>query len=200
MNSGSMGEGLLPAWVGWICFAIYIVILLIHLYHLVTMKGLHRAWHIGHVLMALGMAWMFLPTPPSGIPALAWQIAYAVAAFLILAWCIWNWSYRQAVNFPWITLFIGMLAMIYMFTFPGAATQYLTYILVAYFVLESVAWFVGAFDETEQGQRRLLPLAIGPRADSVHALVEAGSLTIRLTLGFMTLGMGFMLFVMELPR
>ena len=190
----SMG---IPVWLSWICFAIFIVILLFHLYHMVAMRGQHRAWHVGHILMALGMAWMFLPMHPLGIPVIVWQIAYAVAACLILAWCIWNWSQHRAVDFLWGTLLIGMLAMLYMYSFPGAANRYLSYVLVVYFVLEAIAWFIGAFGRTEKGRRRLLPDVLGPRASTAHPLAEAGLLSIRLTLGLMALGMGYMLFAMQ---
>jgi hypothetical protein len=202
MNSGGMpmGSGLLPDWLGWICVVMYIVILAVHLSHLVSMSGQHRAWHAGHVLMALGMAWMFLPVTPFPLPALVWQSAFAAAALLVAVWCIWNWIRRQAVSLLWVTLLIGMLAMIYMYTFPGAATQYLTFVLVAYFALEASAWFVGAFERKPEGKERLIPHALGPHASATHALAEAGSLSIRLTLGLMALGMGYMFLVLELAR
>jgi CDP-diglyceride synthetase len=194
----SMGGALLPDWLGWIGFAVYIVILLIHLYHMATMKGQHRAWHTGHSLMALGMAWMFLPKHPIDIPAVVWQIAFAVAACLVAAWCIWNWSQRRAVNFLWATLLIGVLAMIYMYAFPGAANRSLTYVLVVYFALEAIAWFTGAFAGTEKERRWRLPYALGPRASSAYPLAEAGALDIRLTLGLMALGMGYMFLAMQI--
>ena len=137
-NSATMGGlNLLPDWVRALWITAYVVILIIHLYHAATMKGEHRAWHSIHILMALGMIWMFLPTPPAFIPALAWQIAFALAALLIVVWFIWSFSHRRAVNFLWVTSLIAVLAMIYMFAFPGAAIRILTYILVVYFVAGS---------------------------------------------------------------
>jgi len=202
-NSVTMrGINLLPDWVRALWITAYVVILIIHLYHAATMKGEHRAWHSIHILMALGMIWMFLPTPPAIIPALTWQLAFALAACLIVVWFMWSWSHHHAVNFLWVTSLIAMLAMIYMFAFPGAANRILTYLLVAYFVAEAIAWFVGAFDETETGRRRLLPYAVGPRSDYatkfVHPLAEAGSLNVRLSLGVMALGMAYMFLAMQI--
>lgn len=99
--------------------------------------------------MALGM--MFLPKTPFPIPSLAWQILFAVAACLIVIWCIWTWSQGRAVNILWVTLLIGVLAMVYMYSFPGAANHILSYVLVAYFVLEALAWFIGAFGGSTKG-------------------------------------------------
>ena len=202
-NSVTMGgPNLLPDWVRALWITAYVVILIIHLYHAATMGGEHRAWHSVHILMALGMIWMFLPTPPAIIPALAWQLAFALAALLIVVWFIWSFSRRRAVNFVWVTSLIAVLAMIYMFALPGAAIPLLTYVLVAYFVAEAIAWFIGAFDEVETGRRRLLPYAVGPRSDYAskfaHPLTEAGSLNVRVTLGIMALGMAYMFLAMQI--
>lgn len=198
MASGWMSMGT-PIWLSWVCFVIYIPILLLHLFHLVQMGGQHRAWHTGHVVMALGMAWMFLPTHPLSIPALVWRIVYAGASCLLLVWSIWNWSQRRGVDFLWIPLLIGMLSMLYMYSFPGVANQYLSYILVIYFVLEAIAWFVGVLGRSEKGHRQLVPAILGPRTSSEHRhqLAEGGAFGLRLTLGLMALGMGYMLFAMQ---
>ena len=52
---------LMPGWARWIWVGIFFLILVPHVAHFVRMHGVHRFWHLGHVLMGIGMAYMFLP-------------------------------------------------------------------------------------------------------------------------------------------
>jgi hypothetical protein len=80
-------------------------------------------------MMALGMAYMFLPMRLKVVPDIMWGTAFAVVAALILAWILRSWTDQRAVNLLWALSLFHMLAMVYMFALPGAAILVLIYAL-----------------------------------------------------------------------
>lgn len=194
------GPKLLPEWLRWVWVAVYAVIIIVHLRHALSEGGQRRAWHGGHVVMSLGMAYMFLPMHLKMVPDIAWGTAFTVVAAIILAWILWAWADQRAVNLLWAISLIHMLTMVYMFALPGAAIAVLTYALVAYFGSETVAWLVGAFDDDAR-RRGLLPFAIGPRSPKARAsakpLAHVSSVELRATLCAMAAGMAYMFFAMQ---
>jgi hypothetical protein len=193
------GPELLPEWLRWVWVAVYMGVIIVHLRHALTEGGQRRVWHGGHVVMALGMVYMFLPMHLKVVSDIVWGAAFTVVAAIILAWILWEWTDQRAVNLLWAISLVHMLAMVYMFALPGAAIAVLTYALVAYFGSETVAWLVGAFDDA--GRRRLLPFAIGPHSPKAHASVKplacASPVELRATLCAMAAGMAHMFFAMQ---
>jgi hypothetical protein len=194
------GPELLPEWLRWVWVAVYAVIVLVHLRHALSEGGQRRAWHSGHVVMSLGMAYMFLPMRLKVVPDVAWGTVFAVFTVIILAWILRAWTDERAVNLLWTISLVHMLAMVYMFALPEATIVVLTYALVAYFGSETVAWLVGAFDDAAE-RRGLLPFAIGPRSPKARAaakpLAGASPVDLRATLCAMAAGMAYMFFAMQ---
>lgn len=58
-----VGDAWLPTWLRAVATTAFVIVLIIHLVHLAGHTRRGRAWHSGHVLMALGMIDIFLPPP-----------------------------------------------------------------------------------------------------------------------------------------
>lgn len=195
MISSLLSEGLRWPWV-----AVYAVIVVVHLSHAMSVEGRQRAWHSGHVMMAVGMAYMFLPPRLKMVSDVAWEAVFAVVAAAILAWLLRAWINCRAVNLLWVVSLLDMLAMVYMFAFPGAAIAPVTYVLVVYFAGVMVGWMNGTFDD-DSGRDGLLPFVVGLRSCSASAFAEplpgASSMSERTTLSAMGAGMAYMFIAMQ---
>jgi hypothetical protein len=58
-GGGHAGANILPSWLAVIWTVVFIAIFVIHARHALDSDGQRRLWHSGHVLMALGMVFMF---------------------------------------------------------------------------------------------------------------------------------------------
>lgn len=183
----------------WMWISAYAVIGIIHVSHIVRIKGQQRAWHFGHIAMCLGMAYMFLPVSIKTIPAVLWILVFTAITVLISGQILRTWIRGQKVNSLWVLTLIDMSAMIYMFVLPKMSFAPLTYVLVAYFTGEMIVWLVGAFDSEYDP---LIPLTIGPQpcseCASTKPLVEASSIKIRMSICTMTVGMIYMFVAMHI--
>jgi hypothetical protein len=90
MSSGPGTTNILPNWLAVLWTLVFIAVLVVHARHLVETTGERRGWHSGHVVMALGMIFMFAPASLDhfSIPAGFWQLLFANAAGLTLAWIL----------------------------------------------------------------------------------------------------------------
>jgi hypothetical protein len=77
------GNPWLPSWLGFGAVAVFTVIAVVHLWHMIAAPVRVAMWHLGHVLMALGMIVMFLPTGGLIVSAAAGEIVVALAAVTI---------------------------------------------------------------------------------------------------------------------
>lgn len=84
------GGHVLPDWLRIVWVAIYALILVLHLVvhlrHLIGLGGQERAWHSSHVLMALGMVYMFLPAGIVTLPSMVGIVVFALAALAATGW------------------------------------------------------------------------------------------------------------------
>jgi Domain of unknown function (DUF5134) len=195
-----MGAGhLLPDWLRIVWVVIYAAILLLHLRHAIGMSGQQRLWHSGHILMALGMVYMFLPNGVISLPIVVGVVIFALAAVAIAGWVVYALANRRPLDFLWVILLIDMLGMTYMFVAQQTAIGALLYLFAAYFAVEMGCWFFGAFNQPNPEQR-VIPAVVGGGAVAVTAearpLAEASTLEVRLTLGLMAAGMAYMFVAM----
>jgi multidrug transporter EmrE-like cation transporter len=183
----------------------------VHSLHLRDSHGQRRLWHSGHVLMALGMAFMF--APPSldqfEIPAAVWQLLFANAALAIVVWLLVQGLEGRAVNVLWLAIAVDLGAMAYMFS-PSGFVAPLTWVLVAYFVLQALLWASDRMREVDHlalfGGRLSLgsatPAVVLSPGSAPVALSAAEPLVcfrdLRLSMATMTLGMAYMLAAMQL--
>lgn len=185
-----------------------------HATHIVRARGAHRLWHSGHLLMAIGMAYMILPleyrallsSPPRLLLANA-TVLFAVAAILAFGFAVLKLFEGIGIDLPWVTLTAGLGIMAYMLAgMAGEASAPLTYGAAIWCGLVGFGWFTGEL--CGRPDARWLPPAVGPlggapRATAARYLAgttpiayHAGSLS-RATLGLMAVGMAYMLAAMQ---
>ena len=90
MTGSHGGTNILPNWLAVIWTLVFLVILVVHARHVMETHGERRYWHSGHVLMALGMTFMFAPGSLDhfNIPAGFWPIVFANASGVAIAWIL----------------------------------------------------------------------------------------------------------------
>jgi hypothetical protein len=201
MSSGGHGTAnILPSWLAVIWTLVFAAIFVIHLRHLFDTRGQRRLWHSGHVLMALGMAFMYAPASisPFDIAGSFWQLVFAGAALVIVAWMLTRALERRAINLLWLAMAVDLAAMVYMWS-PSGYKPLVTWLLAAYFIGQSLLWIsdqmrsvddrslTGAYSMTPQG-------ALG--ATAAQPLICYRDL--RASMSAMTFGMAYMLVAMQL--
>jgi len=205
MSSAGHGGGvsILPTWLAVIWTLVFIAIFVVHARHLRETRGQRRLWHSGHVLMALGMTFMFAPASIDhlDIPHSFWQLAFAGGALVILAWMLTEAAERRAINALWIVMAIDLAAMVYMFS-PNGYRAPLSWLLVAYFAAQTLLW---ATDRMRTIDHRALPGAISITPDGALGTATATAAAplicyrdLRISMSAMTLGMAYMFAAMQL--
>jgi hypothetical protein len=201
MSSGGHGiTNILPDWLAVIWTLVFLAVFLIHLRHLVDTRGQRRLWHSGHVLMAIGMAFMFAPSSIDhlNIPTSFWQLTFAGGALVILAWLLTEALERRPFNALWVVIATDLAAMVYMWS-PNGYRAPVTWLLVAYFVGQSLLW---GTDRMRSIDRHRLRAGFSVMADgSVGAAVAQPLICfrdLRVSMSAMTLGMAYMFVAMQL--
>jgi hypothetical protein len=201
MSAGHGTTNILPSWLAVIWTLTFIAIVVIHVLHLRDTHGQRRIWHSGHVLMALGMAFMFAPASIDhfNIPSGFWQLAFANGAIAVLAWMLAQALDRRAINVLWLVMVIDLGAMAYMWS-PSGFQAPLTWILVAYFGVQSLLWITNRMREVDH--KALLGGGFSVTPDGAVAMSAAEPLVcfrdLRVSMFAMTLGMAYMFAAMQL--
>jgi Domain of unknown function (DUF5134) len=198
MSGGGGGPQLLPAWLAVAWAAVFAAVLVVHARHALAESGERRLWHCGHVLMALGMALMFLPASLalSAIPAASWQEVFAGGAVIVVAWSAVQFARRRPVNALWPLLAVDLAAMIAMWS-PSGWSSARAWPLVAYFGVQSLLWFSDRVRVLDR--HPLLVASVVPgTAQAISAAPLISRRDVRLSMSAMTLGMAFMVAVMAL--
>ncbi|WP_094930859.1 DUF5134 domain-containing protein [Pseudonocardia sp. MH-G8] len=194
----------LPTWVVVVFAAVFVVIMLLHVQHVVEMGSPRRWWHGGHVLMAAAMLVMLVPI--GGLPAvgpLGSSVCAAAAAGLGGSRLVLHRPAPRSLLWP--LLVVDLLAMAYMFAMEAVGTAWLTLPLVAWFVLQAWGWFggglfpmvaaLGAADPPAARGASNTPVGQVPAV--VRALPGTGDLALRISLATMATGMAYMLLAMQ---
>jgi hypothetical protein len=202
MGGGSHGAlNILPGWLAVLWTLAFIAIIVIHARHVLDSEGQRRIWHSGHVLMALGMAFMFAPASIDhfAIPSGFWQLAFANGALAVLAWTLIQALSGRAINVLWLVMAIDLGAMAYMWS-PSGFQAPLTWVLVAYFAAQSLLWLSDRMREVDH--RTLFDGGMSVAPDGTVALSAAEPLVcfrdLRVSMFAMTLGMAYMFAAMQL--
>jgi hypothetical protein len=197
---GHSAANILPTWLAVIWTLIFIAVFVIHTRHLRETSGQRRLWHAGHVLMALGMGFMYAPSSIDhlNIPRSFWQLAFAGGALVIVAWMLTEAAERRAINALWVVMAIDLAAMVYMWS-PSGYRPAVTWLLVAYFVVQSLLW-IG--DRMRTIDRYTLPGTFSVSAEGAVGAAVAQPLIcyrdVRVSMSAMTLGMAYMFAAMQL--
>jgi preprotein translocase subunit SecG len=201
-SGGAHGTtNILPEWLAVIWTLAFIAIIIIHVRHLRDTHGQQRVWHSGHVLMAFGMAFMFAPGSIDhfNIPSGFWQLAFANGAIAALAWILVQALSGRAINVLWLVMAIDLGAMAYMWS-PSGFQAPITWILVAYFALQSLLWVTDRMREVDH--KTLLGGSFSVTPGGAVAISAAEPLVcfrdLRVSMFAMTLGMAYMFAAMQL--
>lgn len=200
MSVAHGATNILPSWLAVIWTLAFLVVVVVHAHHVVQTRDGRRWWHCGHVAMALGMLFMFAPASLDhfNIPSGFWQLLFANAAAVVLAFILASALSRRAVNALWAAAAFDFAAMAYMWS-PSGFVAPLTWLLVAYFTVQAVVWGSGRYRGLDER-----PLLSG------HTVNPDGTLTaaraprllcerdLRPTMCVMTLGMAYMFAAMQL--
>jgi len=142
---------ILPNWLSVVWTLVFLVVVVIHARHVLETDGRRQLWHSGHVLMAIGMVFMF--APPSldhfGIPATFWQLLFANAVGIVVLWILSELLSGRAVNRLWMVMAVDFAAMVYMWS-PNGFVAPITWILVAYLAAQAFLWVTDRYRELDE--------------------------------------------------
>jgi len=192
----SPGLNLLPDWVSVIWLALLVVVLGFHLTHLRDYGAQHRAYYCAHIMMLLGMIYMYgsMAFGWSLILRQAWMLGYSLTSAAIAAWLVVRFVTRRPVSFLWVFAMLGQLAMVYMWAPLDIWVPWLSYLCVGYFALEALAWVVGFCDDAIVGRG----VAVGPGdRDDVVAICPCTAMG-NASMALMVASMSFMFLAMQL--
>lgn len=193
-----MGPNIMPAWVNILWMAALAAVLVFHCLHLARMGGQHRWFHGIHILMLIGMIYMFatMTWNWNPIPGGLWMALYVITTAGLILWMAVRMAQRRPFSWLWLLALVQQAAMIYMFA-PGSAwTPGVSYALAFYFLIEALLWLLGICNDAEPGRRRsigpgprdaVVPLGHGDRVGNLAMAVMAGSMA------YMFLGMQLMM-------
>lgn len=202
------GLPLLPTWLGVVWTAVFAGIAVSHLRHMAQTTGQRRPWHACHVLMAVGMAFMYLPASldPFHLPVGFWKLAFAAAGLIAAVWSIGGVG--RTVTVVWLLTAIDLGAMLYMWSgSERAGNAPVTWMLAAYLTAEAVAWAFDLYQRIDGGSPLVSwrALAAQPGGGRVGVTATAartesllGTLDISASMVAMTVGMAYMLVAMQL--
>lgn len=206
MGHGGSVQAAVAPWLGIGGAAMFVVIAASHLRHLIKTTDERRSWHACHVLMAIGMAFMYAPASIDslGVPGTFWRLVFATAGVLAVFWALGGTD--RALSPIWLLTAVDLAAMFYMWS--AHAFVALSWLLVAYFVVEAAMWALDAYRQLDGGTPslgwRMLPQESGSGALTAPAAAATtasrsliGELDIGVSMFAMALGMAYMLAAMQ---
>lgn len=216
------GDAWLPTWLRAVATTAFVVVLIVHLVHIAGHTRRGRAWHSIHVLMALGMIDMFLPTTGMIVSAVVGEVVFAVAALTIGGFVVSELVRRGRVGWLWPIAGVDLAAMVYMFAMPAMRLGWLTGLLVTWFALQALGWATGGLStvaDTGLGEPTTAPASESPQIATAASAARRGpvtrmislkrttaatthlgsahSLSVRATLIVMNVGMAYMFLAMQ---
>lgn len=141
-----MHTALLPGWLRVMWIVASCAVAAVHLHHVRVMRAQHRFWHVGHVLMATGMAYMYLPHAAHVLPSAAGTAVFAVAAMASIGVAVVLWLRDGVLNPLWILITVETGVMAYMFLPMNTRSALLSTVLAVYLAGIGLLWAVGRWD------------------------------------------------------
>jgi hypothetical protein len=201
MTAGGHATNILPSWLAVIWMLAFFVVIAVHARHVLESAGQRRYWHSGHVLMAIGMAFMFAPASVDyfDIPIGFWSLAFANCAIAVVLWVLVQALAGRGANILWLALAFDFAAMAYMWS-PSGFQAPITWLLVAYFAGQALLW--GTDRMRDLDERTIFGGAVSVTPEGALAASVAEPLIcfkdLRVSMAAMTLGMAYMFAAMQL--
>ena len=200
--AGRGAISLLPEWSAVIWTLLFLVVIVLHLRDLGKPPPARRLWHAGHVLMGIGMLFMFVTTSldPLGIPAWFWQLTFASAGGIVLGGMIGLLAGGEPISAFWALMTTDLLAMVYMWS-PTCFVAPITWLFVAYYLMLSVTWLSSGYQRVDEraigGSTVLSNGGRAARRSQVGAAIVCRR-NLRAAKVVMALGMAYMFAAMQL--
>lgn len=178
---------------GWAAASVLVV--LVHVWHLRLITGRHRLWHAGHILMALGMLVMFLPSLMATTPPLAGTLVFALAALALAGYLALLRRRGGGVGLVWLASVIDLAWMALMFGEMGGRVLTLLNLAGAgWFGAQAVGWISGLLGRVLDRHGLGTATAAAQPEERHHGIVDGGAhdWSVRLSLTVMGLGMAYM--------
>jgi hypothetical protein len=218
MGMEPMGTDLLPLWVTWLWLVALAAVLVLHCAHFVRMGGQHRWFHASHILMLVSMLYMYasMEFKWKWFPSNWWVVIFSASTAAMVVWMIYRFAQRHPFSALWVLALIMQAAMIYMWL-PNWAPA-LTWTLVVYYGLETVAWLTGLLDDTKPamavgpsshglggsmshgGMPERGSMSFGPGEGPVDVPLAQKAMASRVSMAIMAASMGYMFAAMQLMR
>ncbi|HEY0279353.1 MAG TPA: DUF5134 domain-containing protein [Solirubrobacterales bacterium] len=206
MSMGHDTVNLLPVWIGVVGVMMFLLIAASHVLHLARASGERRWWHVSHVLMAVGMAFMYFTNSLDrfAIAVGLWQMLFAVVAVLVTSRALAGLTGLASNNPLWILTAIELGTMVYMWS-SSSYVPVVTWALTAYLFVEAALWAVNAYRQIDHDAPLLgwTSLAAVPEAGAAVLASPGtpsliGGLDISVSMTAMAIGMAYMLAAMQL--
>ena len=201
ISMGSHPTNILPSWLAVIWMLVFFAVIATHGRHVLESEGQRRFWHSGHVLMAIGMAFMFAPASVDyfNIPTGFWSLMFANGAIGILLWMLVQAFAGRGANTLWLLMAFDLGAMAYMWS-PTGFQAPITWLLVAYFTAQAVLWATDRMRDFDE--RTIFGGGVSVTPEGALAASVAEPLIcfkdLRVSMAVMTLGMAYMFAAMQL--
>lgn len=194
-GSGMMamsGPDLLPPVVTWIWLILLAFVLVFHCSHFLRMGGQHRWFHASHILMLVSMLYMYasMEYKWKWLSHSLQEWIFILTSLAIVIWMIMRIAKKAPFSYLWILALIMQAAMAYMWMPDWVAV--LTWILVAYYALETLAWLFGLINDTK-GKG-----AVGPGDTSAFVALAHPSVLANVSMAIMAASMAYMFAAMQL--
>ena len=185
---------LLPAWLVAIWIAALLVVVIFHCGHLAHKGGQNRWYHCAHIVMLLGMIYMFasMAVGRAPIPAALWTTAYVGISLALMIWMVDRFLRREPFSYLWVLTLIQQVAMIYMFLPAERWHISITVVWILYFAVEAVAWLIGWCGERPRREG----IAIGAGDPRLVTSIGHTTLTGSIAMAIMPASMSYMFLAM----
>jgi Domain of unknown function (DUF5134) len=187
---------LLPQWLEIVWTAVFAAVGCSHLRHMLRAAGQRRAWHACHVLMAAGMAFMYLPV--ATVPASFWQLVFAAAGVITAFWALGGVGFVATTIWLLTALDLGVMLLMWSGTHVSAA---LVLVVVAYLAVEAGLWLLDTYRRLDGSAALINWQLLSAEGESVTvarpvAASLLGELDITASMVAMAAGMAYMLIAM----
>lgn len=148
-----MTSGWIPAPVAVVWSVLFVVALVVHVWHAGVMGGRHRLWHLGHVLMAAGMVVMFWSAGSTmEVPAGVGVVVYLAAAGFLAASLVMARASGAMLGPLWLVSVADLAWMAYMFAMMGSRLVWLSVLGVIWFAVQALGWAGGRLGRVLEGR------------------------------------------------
>lgn len=151
-----------PVAVAW--SLLFMLVVLVHVWHAVVLGGRHRLWHLGHVLMAVGMVVMFWPDGSAmGSPAAVGVAVYLGAAGFVVVSLAVARARRLDLGPLWPVIAVDLAWMAYMFAMASYRLMWLSVLGVLWFAAQALGWATGRLGRVLErgGLGEAVPASVG---------------------------------------